>query len=189
MLIKSQGSRKVYPHPDQKQQATAEEKAAARPLTPQDADASTDGSWPMPSGRAIGLSAPAPPRPRPPAHPRRPPGPPSPPARPAAPGTVLLLSCLDRGEGTRRGDAFGRNAVPPATPLCSQHHDSQQTLGHPTPPICREGTCHRRSHGHTATQPTGPRGLCGPPAGWPGVPGISSTDRQRKRRVTCPAAD
>lgn len=60
MLIKSQGSRKVYPHPDQKQQATAEEKAAARPLTPQDADASTDGSWPMPSGRAIGLSAPAP---------------------------------------------------------------------------------------------------------------------------------
>lgn len=74
MLIKSQGSRKVYPHPDQKQQATAEEKAAAPALDPQDADAATDGSWPMPSGRAIGLSAPAPPRPRPPAHPRRPPG-------------------------------------------------------------------------------------------------------------------
>lgn len=189
MLIKSQGSRKVYPHPDQKQQATAEEKAAAPALDPAGrrcghrrlmANAQRQSHRPL---------CPGPPRPRPPAHPRRPPGPPSPPARPAAPGTVLLLSCLDRGEGTRRGDAFGRNAVPPATPLCSQHHDSQQTLGHPTPPICREGTCHRRSHGHTATQPTGPRGLCGPPAGWPGVPGISSTDRQRKRRVTCPAAD
>lgn len=89
MLIKSQGSRKVYPHPDQKQQATAEEKAAAPALDPAGrrcghrrlmANAQRQSHLPLrPGTPAASPPCPSSPPARPvlaaaPARPRRPPG-------------------------------------------------------------------------------------------------------------------
>lgn len=74
MLIKSQGSRKVYPHPDQKQQATAEEKAAAPALDPAGRRCGHRRLMANAQRKSHRPLRPGPPRPRPPAHPRRPPG-------------------------------------------------------------------------------------------------------------------